>query len=131
MNRLIPLDASARRILIVGKEHLANELGSGDVKVLATPMMIALMEAAALDAVRDYLDAGWTTVGSRVDVEHLRPTPLGARVTAEAVLVRREDRVLEFAVQAWDGMGVIGQGTHRRHLIDEEKFMASLEGKTP
>ena len=131
MNRLIPLDASARRILIVGKEHLANELGSGDVKVLATPMMIALMEAAALDAVRDYLDAGWTTVGSRVDVEHLRPTPLGARVTAEAVLVRREDRLLEFAVQAWDGMGVIGQGTHRRHLIDIEKFMASLGGKTP
>jgi predicted thioesterase len=131
MNKLIPLDASARRNLMVEKEHLANELGSGDVKVLATPMMIALMEAAALDAVRDYLDSGWTTVGTRVDVEHLRATPLGASVTAEAVLVKREDRVLEFAVQAWDGLGVIGQGTHRRHLIDEKMFMGSLERKTP
>ncbi len=126
MNMLIPLDASARRTLLVEKEHLANELGSGDVKVLATPMMIALMEAAAFDAVRAYLDAGWTTVGTRVDVEHLRATPLGARVTAEAVLVKREDRVLEFVVRAWDGSGVIGQGTHRRHLVEMEKFMGAL-----
>ena len=127
MDALIPLNATERRSLIVGLEHTAKELGSGSVEVLATPMLIALMEAAALDAVQGFLAEGWTTVGTRIDVEHMRATPLGGRVTAEAVLVKRADRVLEFTVQAWDGLGAVGQGTHTRVIIDRDKFMAGLK----
>jgi fluoroacetyl-CoA thioesterase len=130
MEALIPLNASERRTLLVEREHTARELGSGSVEVLATPMLIALMEAAALDAVQDYLAEGWTTVGIRVDVEHLRATPLGGKVTAEATLAKREDRVLVFAVQAWDGSGLVGQGTHTRAIINTEKFMNRLKSDT-
>jgi predicted thioesterase len=90
-------------------------------------MLIALMEAAALDAVQGYLAEGWTTVGTRVEVEHMRATPLGGRVTAEATLIKRADRVLEFTVQAWDGFGAVGQGTHTRVIIDRDRFMAKLK----
>ena len=127
MDALIPLNATERRSLIVEREHTAKELGSGSVEVLATPMLIALMEAAALDTVQGFLAEGWTTVGTRVEVEHMRATPLGGRVTAEAVLVKRSDRVLEFTVQAWDAFGAVGQGTHTRVIIDRDKFMAGLK----
>ncbi len=127
MDALIPLNATEQRSLIVEREHTAEELGSGSVQVLATPMLIALMEAAALDAVQGYLGEGWTTVGTRVEVEHLRATPLGGRITAEATLIKRADRVLEFTVQAWDGFGAVGQGTHTRMIIDRDRFMAKLK----
>jgi len=127
MDALIPLNVTERRSLIVEREHTAEELGSGSVQVLATPMLIALMEAAALDAVQGYLAEGWTTVGTRVEVEHMRATPLGGRVTAEATLIKRADRVLEFTVQAWDGFGAVGQGTHTRVIIDRGRVMAKLK----
>ena len=130
MDALIPLNVSERRTLLVEREHTARELGSGSVEVLATPMLIALMEAAALDAVQGFLAEGWTTVGIKVDVEHLRATPLGGTVTAEATLTKREDRILVFAVQAWDGKGLVGQGTHTRAIIDTEKFMSRLKSDT-
>lgn len=79
MDFLIPLNISATRSLLVEKAHSAREIGSGDMDVLATPMLIALMEAAALAAVQTYLAAGWSTVGTRVDVEHLRATPQGGK----------------------------------------------------
>ncbi len=127
MSFLIPLNVFERRSLHVEREHTAKELGSGRVDVLATPMLIALMEAAALDAVQKYLADGWTTVGTRVDVEHLRATPLGGTLTAEATLVKRKGQLLEFSVQARDGFGMVGQGTHWRHIINEEKFMGRLK----
>jgi predicted thioesterase len=130
MDALIPLNAAERRSLIVEREHTARELGSGSVEVLATPMLIALMEAAALDAVQGFLAEGWTTVGTRIEMEHMRATPLGGSVTAEATLVKRADRVLEFTVQAWDGRGAVGQGTHTRVIIDRDRFMARMKPKT-
>jgi predicted thioesterase len=119
----IPDQARAKQTMVVERAHIASEIGSGSVEVLATPMMIALMEAAAVDAVQEYLPEGWTTVGTRVDVEHLRATPLGGVVTAEASLVKREGRVLKFAVTASDNTGIIGQGNHQRHIIDLDRFM--------
>jgi len=130
MDTIIPLNIMERRSLIVEREHTAKELGSGSVEVLATPMLIALMEAAALDAVQGYLAEGWTTVGTRVEVEHMRATPLGGRVTAEATLIKRADRVLEFTVLAWDGFGAVGQGIHTRVLIDRDRFMAKLRSES-
>jgi len=79
-------------------------------------------------SVQTYLASGWTTVGTRVDIEHLRATPLGGKVTAEATLVKRENRLLEFVVEAHDNFGLIGQGMHQRLIINEEKFIKKLQG---
>ena len=123
----IPLDTSSRQSLIVEKEHTAKILGSGEVEVLATPIMIALMESAALFAAQMYLPNDWTTVGTKVDVEHIRPTPLGAEISATATLVKKEGRVLHFQVEAHDHFGLIGQGSHERFVIQNEKFMQKIK----
>jgi predicted thioesterase len=128
MDFVIPDQVSAKQTMVVERAHAASEIGSGRVEVLATPMMIALMEAAAVDAVQKYLPEGWTTVGTRVDVEHLRATPLGGVVTSEAALVEKEGRVLKFAVSASDSTGIIGQGNHQRHIINLERFKKKLQG---
>jgi len=127
MDFVIPGQVSAKQTMVVERAHAASEIGSGRIEVLATPMMIALMEAAAVEAVQEYLPEGWTTVGTRVDVEHLRATPIGGVVTAEATLVKRERRILEFAVTASDSTGVIGQGDHQRYIINLKRFMEKLE----
>jgi len=129
MSFLIPLNTTAQKTTLVEEALTAEFIGSGSVHVLATPMMIALMEAAALDAVQPYLSEGWTTVGTRVDIEHVRPTPVGEEVTAEAILIKVEDRALEFSVKATDSRGLIGQGTHHRFIIDESRFLAKLRGE--
>jgi fluoroacetyl-CoA thioesterase len=129
MSFLIPLNASARKTTLVDEALTAEYIGSGSVDVLATPMMIALMEAAALAAVEPYLSEGWTTLGTRVDIEHVRPTPVGEEVTAEALLISVEDRSLEFSVKATDSKGLIGQGTHSRFIINLEKFTAGIKDK--
>ena len=125
---MIPLNVSSKQTTLVEEALTAEHIGSGKVSVLATPMMIALMEAAALEAVRPYLSEGWTTVGTRVDVEHVRPTPVGDEITAEATLIKVEGHALEFSVKATDSRGLIGQGTHRRYIINLEKFMTTLKG---
>lgn len=127
MEFLIPLNIATSRQLIVAKEHTAKLLGSGNVEVLATPMMIALMEAAALECVQEYLPKGWTTVGIKVEVEHMRATPVGERVSAEATLMRRENNLLDFVVEARDNFGLIGQGFHQRYLIKTEDFLNNLK----
>lgn len=127
MELLIPLNISASRQLIVAEEHTAKLLGSGNVEVLATPMMIALMEAAALECVQEYLPSAWTTVGIKVDVEHMRATPVGERVSAEATLIRRENNLLDFSVEARDNFGLIGQGFHQRYLVNLDKFLNNLK----
>ena len=119
----IPLNISSTQSLIVDQEHTAKILGSGQVEVLATPMMIALMESAALITAQVYLPKEWTTVATKVDVEHLRPTPLGKRVSAKAALVKIDGRRLHFQVEAFDNQGPIGQGSHERFIIQIEKFM--------
>ena len=129
MNVLIPLNVSTTQSLLVENEHTAEHLGSGQVNVLATPMMIALMEAAALESVQAYLPSGWTTVGTKVNVDHIRATPIGRTITAEATLISRDDRSLNFIVEARDNMGVIGQGSHQRFIIEKDKFIKSSGGK--
>ena len=123
----IPLYTSAARSIIVEEAYTAKFIGSGIVDVLATPMMIALMENAALDAVQTYLAEGWTTVGTKVDIEHLRATPVGEKVTAEATLIKQEGRSLEFSVAARDAQGIIGQGSHKRFIVDLKKFTQNLQ----
>jgi len=122
----IPLNIFSTQSLIVDQEHTAKILGSGQVEVLATPMMIALMESAALITAQVYLPLEWTTVATKVDIEHLRPTPLGKRISASATLVKIDGRRLHFQVEAHDNYGLIGQGSHERFVIQIEKFMNKI-----
>jgi predicted thioesterase len=126
MDISIPPEASSRQSEAITESHSARNVGSGSVDVLATPMMIALMEAAALDAVQSYLPEGWTTVGTRVECEHSRATALGDRISATATLIKQEGRTLYFSVEAEDSLGIIGKGFHQRFIIDIDKFMKKL-----
>jgi len=126
MDFAIPPKVSARRSEMVTKSHSAREVGSGSVDVFATPIMIALMEGAALEAVQLHLPEGWTTVGIRVECDHLRATPVGDEVSATATLIKQESRTLHFLVEAKDGNGIIGKGLHQRFIINIEKFMDKL-----
>lgn len=101
----------------------ARALGSGSVDVLGTPRVVALVEEAACKALEDRLDAGTTSVGMRVRVDHLLPTPVGAEVVAEAVLERIEGRRLTFTVSASDERGLVAAGKVTRVVVDLERFM--------
>lgn len=109
--------------LTVEKSHTAAAFGSGDIYVLATPMMVGLMENAARKAVEPALEEGSTTVGTHLDVAHLAATPLGMKVRAEATLIEIDGRKLTFKVLAYDEVEKIGEGTHTRFVINSEKFM--------
>ena len=108
---------------------LAAQVGSGEVRVLATPMMIMGMERAAMEAVRPCLPEGMTSVGTRVDISHMAPTPCGMKVRFEAKLtaVSANGRGLTFSVAAYDEVGTIGEGTHERVVVDREKFQSRAQ----
>lgn len=112
--------------VVVSDENTALRLGSGDMEVFATPAMIALMENAAMNAVASALDKGATTVGTMMRSSHIKASPVGATITAEAELVAVEGRRLTFTVKAWDEKGVIGEGEHERFIVDRERFLAKL-----
>ncbi|MBI1396445.1 MAG: thioesterase [Betaproteobacteria bacterium] len=115
--------------LEVGPEHLAAAIGSGAVPVFSTPMMIALMENAAAAAVSRALLDEQTTVGTRVDVQHLAATPPGMRVRAYAKLVKVHGRMLDFEVWAEDDIERIGEGTHQRAVVDRARFEQKVGSK--
>lgn len=104
----------------------AQALGSGDMEVLATPAMVALMENAAMLAVAPALPEGSTTVGSMIETSHLRPTGPGKAVRATATLVEVDGRRLTFDVRAEDEAGTIGQGRHVRYVVDRARFLSKL-----
>lgn len=113
-------------VLLVSDAHTAQAMGSGDMPVLATPVMIALMENAAMLAVDQELPEEQTTVGAHIDVSHLKPSPVGVEVFATAELTEVEDRRLTFHVVAMQGDQVIGEGTHVRYIVSRERFLAKL-----
>jgi predicted thioesterase len=104
----------------------AIAMGSGDMPVLATPAMMALMENAAMLAVADHLPEGCTTVGGHITSSHLKPSKLGDTVTATAVVTRIDGKKIEFKVEAHCGDMLLGEGTHLRFIVDKEKFMSRL-----
>jgi fluoroacetyl-CoA thioesterase len=118
-----------RAELIVAEEHTAPRIGSGRVRVLATPVMINLMEAAALDAAENLIPAGYQSLGIRLDVRHIAATPVGMRVRATATLRSIEGRTLEFWVAAHDQKDLIGDGTHQRIIVDVARFDQRLQAK--
>ena len=110
----------------VEEHHLAAHVGSGDLRVLSTPSMIALMEEAAMHCVTPHLEPTQTTVGGHIAASHLKPTAHGRTITATATLMAVEGRNLQFSVSAADEDGLIGEGEHTRFIVDREKFMARL-----
>lgn len=112
--------------LTVDTTNTAIALGSGDMPVLATPAMMALMENAAMLAVSDSLDEGMTTVGGQIESTHLKPSKVGAVVTATAELQKMEGRKLYFKVSASMNGILIGEGTHLRFIVDKNKFLSKL-----
>lgn len=113
--------------LTVSEDNLACNVGSGDLRVLATPMMMALMENAAMLAVKNELEPGQSTVGGFISSSHLKPTGLGHTISATAELIEINGRKLKFKVTASDENGVIGEGEHLRFIIDIEKFMSKVQ----
>ncbi|MBU3154431.1 thioesterase family protein [Clostridium estertheticum] len=111
---------------IVGKSDTANSYGSGDLDVYATPAMTALMENAAKNGVKKELPVGYTTVGIEISVKHIKPTPVGVKVRAEAILEKAEGKKLTFKVEAFDDMGKIGEGTHIRYVVKAEEFIKKI-----
>ncbi len=115
--------------LVVGEEDTAQHLGSGNVAVLATPRMIALMENASVKAVDHLLPPGQATVGGEIRVRHLAATPQGMEVTVHSELVEVEGRRLTFKVEAFDEREKVGEGTHIRFIIDLDGFRGKVEAK--
>jgi predicted thioesterase len=123
----IGLQGSAE--LVVGEEHTAPGVGSGHVHVLATPVMINLIEAAALKAAEELLPAGHQSLGTRLDIRHYAATPVGMRVRATAELIHIEGRTLQFRVEARDEKEVIGDGAHERVVVNVERFDKRVQKK--
>lgn len=117
---------AAESRITVTPAHLAVTMGSGDLEVFATPAMVSLMEHAALRAVASALPEGATTVGAEMNCTHIKPSPIGAEIVATAVLSSIEGRKLTFNVGARDAVGLIGEGTHVRYIVDRARFMAKL-----
>ena len=118
-----------RADLLVGEEHTAPRVGSGRVHVLATPVMINLFEAAALDAVERLLPAGRQSLGTVLNVRHIAATPVGMRVFATAEVTGIEGRTIRFRVEARDERELIGDGTHERVVVNVAKFDERVQRK--
>ncbi len=112
--------------LTVTEAVTAIQMGSGDMPVLATPAMMALMENAAMLAVADHLPEGSITVGGHIASSHIKPSKLGDIVTATAMVTRVDGKKIEFKVEARSGETLLGEGTHLRFIVEKEKFMSRL-----
>jgi fluoroacetyl-CoA thioesterase len=128
MAELVP-GLAGEATLVVEERHTARHLGSGGVNVLATPVMITLMEEAGRNAVEQKLAPGQLTVGAELHVKHLAPTPMGMRVTVRAELLAVDGRMLTFRVEAHDEKEKVGEGTHVRAIINLDRFHARVQAK--
>ena len=113
----------------VNDSNTAVAYGSGGVSVFATPAMIGLMEKAALTSVDPLLEGGMTTVGTRIDVQHLAATPTGMNVVAVSELVEVEGKRLLFRVEASDDLELVGRGSHERYIVPMQKFLDRASAK--
>ena len=113
----------------VEREDTAKEVGSGDLLVYATPCMVALMEGAACEAIAEAMNENQTTVGTMLNIEHISATPVGLDVRAVAEVTAVEGKVITFDVKAYDEAGEIGHGTHKRVVINSQKFLEKVYNK--
>lgn len=125
----IQIGLKAEDTILVEKEDTAAEVGSGSLLVYGTPCMVALMEGVAASILTPLLPEGQTSVGTEMNIKHTSATPVGMEVRAEAEITAVEGRMVTFAVKAFDEKGEIGSGTHKRAIIDIERFLAKTYAK--
>lgn len=113
----------------VTEERTAASMGSGGLRVYATPRMTAMMEYTAWSSVEPYMEDGMGTVGTRLEISHVAASPVGAEIRYESELTEVDRRRLVFSVRAFDDAGLIGEGIHKRFIIDNAKFMSRAESK--
>ena len=111
------------------REDTAKEVGSGSLLVYATPCMVALMEGAACEAIQEALSDSQTTVGTELNIQHISATPVGLEVRAEAEVIAVDGKVITFEVKAFDEAGEIGKGTHKRVIVNTQKFLEKAYDK--
>jgi predicted thioesterase len=129
LNLEVALGATGTASLVVGEEHTASSVGSGKIHVMATPVMINLIEAAALVACEHLLPEGHQSLGTHLDVTHVAATPVGMRATATAEVVAVEGRIIRFKVKAEDERDLIGEGTHERVVVNAERYFKRVQEK--
>lgn len=115
--------------LTVTQELTAGRMGSGSLAVFATPAMLALMEKTAYTSVEEYLEPGWGSVGTSVELQHVAASPVGMKIVCDSELVRVEGRKLVFSVEAYDQQGLIGKAVHERFLVENETFQEKADRK--
>lgn len=114
---------------LVEREDTALEVGSGSLMVYATPCMVALMEGAACEAIAEALSEDQSSVGIALNIEHLSATPVGLEVRAEAEVTAVEGKIITFTLTAYDEAGKIGEGTHKRCLVNAQRFLDKAYAK--
>jgi predicted thioesterase len=127
--RLLEPGLRAEVVIRVAPHHTAKSLFSGAVEAYGTPALLALIEEAAFTSIQPLLPPGMTTVGTHVQLRHIAPSPVGARVVARSLLERVEDRRLVFTVEVFDDIDKIGEAIHERHIVDANRFREKLEEK--
>ena len=126
---MLEIGIRGRAETVVCAQNTAASMGSGNLEVFATPFMVALMEEASQRSVASFLEEGQSTVGTKLSVSHDAATPLGMKVWAESLLTEIDGRRLVFEVRAFDECGPIGQGTHERFIIKQQRFLERVEAK--
>ncbi len=126
---MLEVGMKGRAETTVTPENTAKTMGSGELEVFATPAMIALAERSAWTSVAGELEEGFGTVGTRMDMAHISATPVGMRVWCETELTEIDRKRLVFRVTAYDEAGKIGEGTHERFIVDNERFVTKTNGK--
>lgn len=116
--------------ITVTKELCAGNIGSGELDVFATPALVALAEETAWKSVSPFLEEGQGTVGTKINISHVSATPVGMKVTCESELTETDRRRLVFNIKAYDEAGLIGEGTHERFIIDNERFLEKANSKS-
>lgn len=114
---------------VVTEDMLAVNVGSGSLRVLATPTVVALMEEVSTKLADTFLDEGLTTVGTMVEIQHISPSPIGAKIKVESKLISNDGRSFKFEVTAYDNAGMIANGTHNRVSVKSEKFQKKADEK--
>lgn len=125
----VPVGSSGRHEITVAHEHTAPHVGSGKVEVLATPVLVNLMEAAALNAAERFLPPGHQSLGTRLEIRHIAATPIGMKVIATAEVTQVEGRLITFRVEARDERELVGDGTHDRVVVNVARFDQRVQDK--
>lgn len=113
----------------VNKEHTAAEVGSGAVDVLATPVMVTIIEKVSADTVKELLPEGYTTVGTEINAKHIAPTPCGLKIRADIQIVDADDREITFVADVFDEIQKIGTAVHKRYIVNSAEFIQKAQDK--